>query len=524
MTQQRDYQDSLIDRTADLVSSKRKMLVQLPTGGGKTVIFAKIARQYFRSSGKAVLILVHREELMEQARKAIYTICGIEATLITAGFKGTRANRVYIGMVESTVNRLNAFIGVGLVIIDECHVANFNKVHQFFLEELIIGFTATPIAASKKEPLNKYYYAIAAGPQIRELIRDGYLAQNMTRCPKDVVDSTQLEVDQLKGDFKEKQMATEFSKPRYLFETVKSYMRIALGTKTLVFNVTKEHSKAVAQTFRDFKFKCKHLDSDHSPEERREILKWFKETPDAILCNVMIATVGFDEPTVETVILNYSTLSLVKFIQCCGRGSRPIGQYFIDRHQSEYPYQLQEKVHFNIIDMGGNCIRFGDWNDDRDWVDLFENPVKPAGGLAPVKTCPECEALVYASARLCPYCEYEFPQKEREQEQEITEIVLVTKHIDMDRLITKNAFKYEYFTFDQMAASVVEKLIETHPEPNEKQTLKFFDIYFELCVDWYKKVLAGRNGNIPDISNSNWHKTKARYNFDKLLKQHKCQV
>jgi superfamily II DNA or RNA helicase len=506
--QERVYQDELIEQTIELVSSKRKVLVQSSTGSGKTVIFAKIARRYFRSQSKSVLILVHREELLHQAQRAIKHICGIDATLITAGFKGTRANRVYIGMVESTVTRLNAFIGVGLVIIDECHVANFNKVHQFFLEELIIGFTATPIAASKKEPLNKYYHGIVAGPQIHKLIKDGYLAQNITRCPKDIVDSTQFEIDVMKGDFKERAMSTEFSKPRYLFETVKAYMRIAIGSKAIVFNVTKEHSKQQTQVFKDFGFKCKHLDSDNTTEERAAILKWFKETPDAILCNVMIATVGFDEPTIETVILNYSTLSLAKFIQCCGRGSRPIAD---------------TKTHFNIIDMGGNCIRFGDWNDDRDWIDLFENPSKPAGGLAPIKTCPECEALVYASARICQYCQYEFPQKERAKEQHIEEIVLVTKNIDMDRLIAKNAFKYEYYTFDEMAHKVVEQLLTEHPNPNEKQKLKFFDIYYGLCVDWYSKVMANKNGNISTIENSNWHKTKARYNFDKLLKQQKCQ-
>jgi len=516
------YQEDLIDSLIELATSKRKVLGQLPTGGGKTVIFAKIARRYFVKHGKAVLILVHREELLRQAHKAVKEVCCIDATLITSETKRTYANRVYIGMVESVMNRLHNFINVGLVIIDEGHVANFNKVHQFFLEEIIIAFSATPIAASKKEPLNKYYNEICTGPQISWLIKNGYLAQNMTRCPKDIVDSTKLEVDSLKGDFKERAMAAEFSKPRYLMETLRSYHKIAHGTKAIIFNVTKEHSKAVTKLFKDFGYPCEHLDSDTTMENRREILAWFKATPGAILCNVMIATVGFDEPTVETIVLNFSTLSLPKFIQCSGRGSRPIGQYFIDKHQHEYPYKLEEKQHFNIIDLGGNCIRFGDWNDDRDWADLFHNPHKPAGGLAPVKTCPECDALVYASARICPYCEFEFPQKEREPEKEFEEIVLVTRNIDMDRLIVKHAFKYEYYTFDELAKTVVENLIEQYPNPNEKQRLKFFDIYFGLCVDWYKKVMAGRNGNIPDISNSTWHKNKAKYNFDQLLKKEQC--
>ena len=76
----------------------------------------------------------------------------------------------------------------------------------------------------------------------------------------------------------------------------------------------------------------------------------------------MIATVGFDEPTVINILLNFSTLSVVKFIQCCGRGGRPIDEDLALR------LGVEPKSFFNIIDMGGNCIRFGDWNDDRNRV------------------------------------------------------------------------------------------------------------------------------------------------------------
>jgi len=93
-------------------------------------------------------------------------------------------------------------------------------------------------------------------------------------------------------------------------------------------------------------------------EERQEILLWFKKTPDAILTSVSILTTGFDEPTVETVILNRATRSLTLYFQMIGRGSRV----------------LKNKKKFNVIDLGNNTLRFGAWNDPIDWNDIFYFP------------------------------------------------------------------------------------------------------------------------------------------------------
>ncbi|MBK7345805.1 MAG: hypothetical protein IPI98_02525 [Chitinophagaceae bacterium] len=94
-------------------------------------------------------------------------------------------------------------------------------------------------------------------------------------------------------------------------------------------------------------------------------------------------------------------LSLTKFIQCCGRGGRVIDEDFIERFHSDYPYELSLKNHFNIIDLGGNYERFGDWSDDRNWKSIFYNPERAGDGIAPVKTCPSCEGLLHAAKKVC---------------------------------------------------------------------------------------------------------------------------
>lgn len=517
----RQYQIDHIERIIEQVSAKRKVLAQLPTGGGKTVEFALIAQRYIRNTGNAVLILVHREELMNQAAKTIKNITGYDPVLITSQSKHYRVARVYIGMVESTVSRLELFDNVGLVIIDECHMANFNKMHLVFLEESIIGFTATPISSSKKEPLNKYYNSIVVGPSIKELIKLGHLSQNITRCPKDIVDSTKLEIDNRKGDYNENKMAAEYKLPRYVINTVKAYRKFCNRQKCIVFNVNIDHSKAVNECFQDWGYNSRHLDSNCTSEERKEILKWFKETPDAILNNVMIATVGFDEPTVRNVILNFSTLSLPKFIQCCGRGSR-----YIDE---ELALILGDKPkdHFNIIDLGGNSVRFNsDWNDDRDWEYIFNNPGSPGNGIAPVKTCPQCDGLIHAALMICPlkneedeFCSYEFERRKTPEEQDLEEMILITKDIDINELIEKGRKKYEYYPFLELGVDVVNAMYKSFPDPSEAVKQRWFSGYYELCKQWYNKTLAGVNGNIIDISESAWHMRIAQNNFNSLVEK-----
>src|SRR5574337_476637 len=434
--QERLYQQQGINDTIAAVSAKRKVIRQLPTGGGKTVEFALLSKRYINNTGKSVLILVHREELMSQAKRTIKEVCDIDAVLITSGSRQYQIARVYIGMVESLVSRLDLFSNVGLVIIDECHIANFNKVHNIFLEELIIGYSATPISSNKRMPLNKFYNDIIVGPQIGELIAEGYLCQNTTRTPADVVDWTRFQVDKLKGDYNEKQMSFEYSLPKFVINTVKNYRRFCKPGKTLVFNTSIEHSKQVNECFQTCGYNSRHLASDNN-EDRAEILKWFHDTPDAILNNVMMFTFGFDEPTVRNIMVNFSTMSLPKWLQACGRGSRVITEEWIEHRGSKYPYEVEPKEGFNIIDMGGNHVRFRDWNEDRDWRYLFYNPERVHDGVAPMKTCPKCEGLVHAAVRICPLndengqpCLHEFMRRLTPEQILSEEMIVVTKGVD----------------------------------------------------------------------------------------------
>ena len=114
----------------------------------------------------------------------------------------------------------------------------------------------------------------------------------------------------------------------------------------------------VEETFKKRGYPIRHLDSTFSDKDRKEVLRWFKVTPDAILTSVGILTTGFDEPTVETIILNRATRSLTLYHQMIGRGSR----------------RLPNKDRFKLIDLGNNVRRFGLWQDYLNWQDAFRFP------------------------------------------------------------------------------------------------------------------------------------------------------
>lgn len=387
----RTYQKNGIDQIAmKAAKGLMRIVFQLATGGGKTVTFAGLVNRFTAKQPTKVLIVVHREELLRQAHRALFEWYDIVAAPITADNKYVPNVKVYVCMVETLNNRLkksvSQFGNIGLVIVDECHIGNFKKLYDFFPKSLIIGFTATPVSASKKDPLKNHFQDIVCGIDIPDLIAQGSLCPNRTYHVRNIQRS---ELKIKNGEFDETQMGSVFSSTKHVQNCIKAYREYGEGKKTIIFNCNIEHSKKVTEAFVAFGYDAKHLDGETPSHERAAILRWFKTTPNAIINNVGILTTGFDEPTVLTVIVNKSTMSLPLWLQMTGRGSRP----------------FEGKNFFTIIDMGGNAITHGDWSMQRDWNDMFFNPDKPKeGGEAPSKECKGCKVVIHASYKTCPHC------------------------------------------------------------------------------------------------------------------------
>lgn len=358
------FQDKSVKAILKELSDNDKnfnLLYQLPTGGGKTVIFSDLTRKYIESFKEKVLILTHRIELSIQTSKQLSAI-GVRNKVISSEIKTVPEQDEYhcfIAMVETLNNRLNDdsnFLeGIGLVIVDEAHYNSFRKIFQFYSNANILGVTATPLSSNKALPLNDHYDRLLIGESIASLIQGGYLADADTFTYDVNLHGLKIGTN---GDFTVSSSdviyGNYFMQEKLLF----AYEEIAVGDKTLIFNSGIETSLRVEETFKKRGYKVRHLDSTFSDKDRKDVLRWFKETPDAILTSVGILTTGFDEPTVQTIILNRATRSLTLYHQMIGRGSR----------------RLPKKERFKVIDLGNNVRRFGLWQDYINWHDAFRFP------------------------------------------------------------------------------------------------------------------------------------------------------
>ncbi|MCX6185333.1 MAG: DEAD/DEAH box helicase [Flavobacterium sp.] len=358
------YQQGDIDAIFERFENKNTnyhLLYQLPTGGGKTVIFSEIVRRYLTQSSKKVVVLTHRIELCKQTSKMLNGF-DVRNKIINSKIKDLPDQNDYscfVAMVETLKNRINDnklhLDNIGLVIIDEAHYNSFRKLLSSFKNAFILGVTATPLSSNIKMPMHDNYDELIVGDPIESLIQKGYLAKATTYSYD--VGLTSLKVG-INGDYTVKSSDDLYSNMAMQEKLLHAYTEKAIGTKTLIFNNGINTSLYVYETFKEAGYAIRHLDNTSSSEERKEILSWFKKTPDAVLTSVGILTTGFDEPTVKTIILNRATKSLTLYFQMIGRGSR----------------KLPNKSDFTVIDLGNNAARFGLWNEPIDWQHIFKSP------------------------------------------------------------------------------------------------------------------------------------------------------
>ncbi len=337
------------------------LLYQLPTGGGKTVVFSEIARRFIEQNSKKVVVLTHRIELSTQTSKMLEGF-GVKNKIINSHVKELKDQNefmCFVAMVETLNNRLQEekveINNIGLVIIDEAHYNSFRKLFKYFDNSFILGVTATPLSSNIKLPMKDNYKKLIVGESISSLIKRKFLAKANMYSYDVSLQGLKLGIN---GDYTVKSSDELYGNQSMLGKLVTAYSEISEGKKTLIFNNGINTSLYVYETFKKAGYDIRHLDNKNTAAERKEILKWFSETPNAILTSVSILTTGFDEPTVETIILNRATRSLTLYFQMIGRGSRV----------------LPNKKEFTVVDLGNNIARFGMWDAPMDWQEIFHFP------------------------------------------------------------------------------------------------------------------------------------------------------
>jgi superfamily II DNA or RNA helicase len=362
----RDYQQDLISKTfAAWSSGMRKVLLQLSTGGGKTIIFAVVASE-LTCRGEGVLVVAHREELILQAADKMAVTTGVQPGIIKAGYKPTDS-LIQVGSIQ-TLARRKTYPKAELVIVDEAHhasAASYRKLLDAYPNALILGVTATP----RREDgygLRDVFDHLVCSISTLELITLGYLTEykliagfkySKHKVPQKR-DFTKKELEQVASDYKPE-------------EVLKQWNNFCAGKKTILFAVNVMHSKAIAAKFRAAGISCEHLDGETPQSERKAILDRFKSGTTKIISNCAILTEGFDCPDSEAVVIARPTTSVTLWLQMLGRVLRP----------------APGKNYATILDMTDNWFRLGRPCDNREWS---LDPVSCDPDTLGVRCCPSC--------------------------------------------------------------------------------------------------------------------------------------
>lgn len=406
MLQLRPYQARAITelRQSFRAGHKRTILC-MPTGAGKTACFTKIALDTLQKNlFNRVLIITDRVELCMQTFEALRTF-DIQPVLYNADTSAGAEpeGRCIVAMVETIKRReKTGRLNLGkfsLIIIDEAHKANFKRVFDIYPDTLVIGATATPLAASKKDPLNNYYSDIVEPVTIPQLVAESFLMPEQAYAMQEVNRDEMTRSST--GDYTAKSQQKQFSSRKVFAGLISAYRTHAAKGKTIIFcpNIAVTHDVQAELEQAGFK-NIFAVTSKNSKAERDLILNDFHQCKSGAIVNCGILTTGYDHPPITTVILYRATTSKPLYCQMIGRASRP----------------APCKTHFTTIDMGGNIHAFGRWADISEWTKVFKNPPKRGPGQPPlVKECPKCEAMNRASAAVCEVCGFEFPEPERKE-------------------------------------------------------------------------------------------------------------
>jgi len=316
--QLRPYQQIAVDSTIAGFGKYQRQLGVLPTGGGKTIVFCKLA-EYFLRYGRT-LILAHREELVDQAIHKLHSATGLFASKEKAQHKASLNSDIVVASVQSMQRRLSKWPKnhFALLVADEAHHAISNSWQQVlthFSSAKILGVTATPDRGDKQN-LGKYFESIPFEVHLFDLIHQGYLSPISVKSIPLKIDLG--DVRQTAGDYNASDLGNSL---RPYFHSIAQAIRDeAVFRKTLVFLPLVATSLEFVEVCRSEGLNAEHIDGES--KDRSEILSRYSRGEIDVLCNAMLLTEGFDDTKIDCVVTLRPTRSRSLYCQMVGRGTR----------------------------------------------------------------------------------------------------------------------------------------------------------------------------------------------------------
>ena len=301
---------------------QRRTLLVLPTGCGKTIVFAKITEDQVKN-GERVLILAHRGELLDQAADKLQKVTGLRSAVEKAEQSSLDSwYRVTVGSVQSLQreSRLQRFSRdhFGTIIVDEAHhciTDGYQRVLQYFESAKVLGVTATPDRGDMKN-LGQYFDSLAYEYTLPRAIKEGYL------CPIRAL-TVPLQMDlsgvgTTAGDFKAGDLGSALDP--YLEQIADEMAKTCTGRKTVVFLPLVKTSQKFRDILNTRGFRAAEVNGES--EDRAQILSAFDRGETNVLCNSMLLTEGWDCPSVDCVVVLRPTKVRSLYCQMVGRGTR----------------------------------------------------------------------------------------------------------------------------------------------------------------------------------------------------------
>ncbi|MGN8883819.1 DEAD/DEAH box helicase [Ligilactobacillus salivarius] len=301
---------------------KKRTLLVLPTGTGKTIVFSKIIEDRVKK-GERVLVIAHRGELLEQASDKLYKSTGLK----TATEKAEQTSlgsfyRVVVGSVQTLQRekRLNQFPPeyFDTIVIDEAHHAisdGYQRVLHHFEDANVLGVTATPDRGDMRN-LGSYFESLAYEYSLPEAIKSGYLSPIKALTIPLKLDLSN--VKQQAGDFSTKDLGTALDP--YLEQIAEEMKKQCFNRKTVVFLPLVKTSQKFRDILNKHGFKAAEVNGESG--DREQVLRDYEEGKYNVLCNSMLLTEGWDCPSVDCVIVLRPTKVRALYSQMVGRGTR----------------------------------------------------------------------------------------------------------------------------------------------------------------------------------------------------------
>ena len=361
----RNYQQEMIDRLEDAWTRYRSVMLQMPTGTGKTVLMAEIIRhQTSQVRGKkdsGILIVAHRRELLDQIRGTV-NYFGIEM----------KKNRIVVESIQKlSRDEHELCINPTLVIIDEAHHA-LAKTYRMLWERCpqakFLGLTATPCRLNNEGFLDLFQTLIQSHT-IQEFIKMGWLSDfdYVTAEPDNPIlkQVAGLKKRGIDGDYQTKEMALVMDCEESIENLYQAYRKFVNGKKGIVYAIDREHARHITEYYKERGVNCCWIEAKTPTAERDRLVQEYRDGLIDVVVNVDILSEGADFPEVEFIQLARPTLSLSKYLQQVGRGMRIA--------------EGKEKV--VILDHVGMYQAFGLPTEDWNWPLMFTGQMAGKAGM-----------------------------------------------------------------------------------------------------------------------------------------------